>query len=104
MDIDTFNKNNIATALLNLAQRVKQRRLEMNLTQRNFAKRAGVGYDAYRRFESNGEINLRNLMLCAMVLDELDAFNELFTQVKYQSIHDVIDEKKAKKRKRATDK
>jgi transcriptional regulator with XRE-family HTH domain len=104
MDIHTFNKNNIATLLLNLAQRVKQRRLEMNLTQKNFAKRAGVGYDAYRRFENNGEITLRNLVLCAIVLDEVDAFNELFTQVKYQSIHDVIDEKKAKKRKRASNK
>ena len=104
MDIDTFIKNNVANILLKLAQRVKQRRLEMNLTQKIFAKRAGVGYDAYRRFENNGEITLRNLVLCATVLDEGDAFNELFTQVKYQSIHDLIDEKKAKKRKRATDK
>jgi len=104
MDINTFNKGNVATVLLHLAQRVKQRRLEMNLTQKNFAKRAGVGYDAYRRFENNGEITLRNLVLCAMVLDEVDAFNELFTQVKYQSIQDVIDEKKAKIRKRASNK
>ena len=30
-----------------------------------------VGYDAYRNFENSGEITLKNLVLCAIALDEI---------------------------------
>lgn len=66
------------------------RRLEQNLTQQKFAKRVGIGHDAYRKFKNTGETSLRNPVLCAIVLEEVNAFYELFTQVKYQSIQDVI--------------
>lgn len=38
------------------------------MTQKDFAKRAGVGHDAYRKFENTGDITLRNLVLCAFAL------------------------------------
>lgn len=104
MDIDTINKMTVSDVLQKMAKRVKQRRLELNLTQKDFAKRAGVGYDAYRTFEKTGEITLRNLVLCATILDETHAFNGLFTQQKYQSIQDVIKQKKEVKRQRASKK
>jgi transcriptional regulator with XRE-family HTH domain len=102
MDIDTINSLTVSAILQKLANRVKQRRLELNLSQKDFAKKTGVGYDTYRKFEITGEITLQNLVLCATVLGETDAFNELFSQAKYQSIQDVIKEKNKKKRQRAS--
>jgi len=100
MDIDTIISKSPDTILKKIAERVKDKRLELNLTQKAFAKRAGVGYDAYRTFENKGEISLRNLVLCAIVLDETDAFAELFTVRTYQSIDELLKMQGEKKRKR----
>jgi len=102
MDIDTIIDNSSDTILKKIAERVKVKRLERNLTQKSFAKRAGVGYDAYRKFENTGEITLRNLVMCAIVLDDVDAFAELFTKKSYQSINELLKIQKEKKRKRGT--
>lgn len=56
MDIHTIIANSPDAVIKGIAERVKERRLQLNLTQRALAKRAGMGYDAYRRFESTGEI------------------------------------------------
>jgi len=100
MDIDTIISNSFDAILEGIAERVKERRLERNLTQKAFAKRAGVGYDAYRKFENTGEITLRNLVLCAIALDDTDGFTELFVQKSYQSIDELLKTKETKKRKR----
>lgn len=50
MNINAIISNNPDSILKDIARRVKERRLERNLTQKAFAKRAGVGYDAYREF------------------------------------------------------
>ena len=102
MDIDTIINNSSDAILKKIAERVKVKRLERNLTQKSFAKRAGVGYDAYRKFENTGEITLRNLVMCAIVLDDVDAFAELFTKKSYQSINELLKIQKEKKRKRGT--
>lgn len=85
-----------------IASRVKERRLEQNYTQKAFSNRAGVGYDAYRRFENSGEITLRNLILCAIALDMLADFDTLFAQKSYQSMDDLLKSKGTKKRQRGS--
>jgi transcriptional regulator with XRE-family HTH domain len=100
MDIDAIISRSPDSILIKIAGRVKDKRLERNLTQKAFAKRAGVGYDAYRKFENTGEITLRNLVLCAVVLDEIDAFAELFTKRTYQSTDELLKMQREKKRKR----
>ena len=100
MDINTIISANPNTILKSIAARVKARRLEKDLTQRAFAARAGVGYDAYRHFEQTGEISLRNLVQCAMVLDDLERFNTLFSTRQYASLDALIDGKQAKTKKR----
>ena len=102
MDIDAIISRSPDSILKKIAERVKEKRLERNLTQKAFAKRAGVGYDAYRTFENTGEITLRNLVMCAIVLDEADVFAELFTKRTYQSIDELLKIQKEKKRKRGT--
>ncbi len=85
-----------------ISQRVKTKRLEQNLTQKAFAMRAGVGYDAYRRFETTGEITLHNLVLCAVALGETDEFLQLFTRRSYKNIDELLKLNNNQKRKRGS--
>jgi transcriptional regulator with XRE-family HTH domain len=102
VDIDIIINNSLDSVLKRIAGRVKERRIERNLTQKAFAKRAGVGYDAYRKFENTGEITLHNLVLCAIALDDVDNFAELFAKKTYQSIDELLKTKEIKKRKRGS--
>jgi transcriptional regulator with XRE-family HTH domain len=102
MDIDTIKMLSSDKILKGIAERVKSRRLERNLTQKAFAKRAGIGYDVYRKFENTGEIMLRNLVLCAIALDDVEGFMELFSKKSYQSIDDLLKTQDVKKRKRGS--
>lgn len=102
MDIHTIINRTPDSILKGIAGRMKERRLEKNLTQRAFARRAGVGYDAYRRFESTGDITLRNLVLCAMALGDDDGFSDLFVRKSYESIDELLKVREVKKKKRGT--
>ena len=102
MDIDIIINHSLDSVQKGIAGRVKERRLELNLTQRAFAKRAGVGYDAYRKFENNGEITIRNLILCAFALDDVEGFTALFVRKSYQSLDELLKTKEIKKRKRGS--
>jgi len=102
MDIDTITNNAPVAILKGISERVKERRLEKNFTQKAFAKRAGVGYDAYRKFENTGEITLHKLVACAIILDATDEFSKLFSMKSYQSIDDLLERKVTKMRKRGS--
>jgi len=69
-----------------IAARVKKRRLELNLTQRALAARAGLVLATYRRFETSGEISLCNLIKLAFALDAVSDFEHLFAQRKYETL------------------
>jgi transcriptional regulator with XRE-family HTH domain len=100
MDITTVISNSPNAVIKGIAERVKARRLERDLTQKAFAARAGMGYDAYRKFESTGEISLRNLVQCALVLDQLEGFNNLFTTRQYTSLDALVKSQQTKQRGR----
>ena len=102
MDIDTIINKTPDAIMRGIAERVKERRLEKNLTQRAFAKRAGVGYDAYRRFENSGEITLQKLLLCAIILDTTDEFSKLFSTKSYKSIDELLEKKATKRKQRGS--
>ena len=102
MNISIIINSSPIHILNGIAERVKDRRLERNLTQKAFAKRAGIGYDVYRKFENTGEITLRNLVLCAIALDDVDGFKELFMRKSYQSIDELLKTQEVKKRKRGS--
>jgi transcriptional regulator with XRE-family HTH domain len=100
MDIDTIIGISPDAVVKEIATRVKARRLEKDLTQKAFAARAGVGYDAYRKFEATGDTTLRNLVRCAVVLDDLEDFNDLFVTKQYSSLDALIESNRAKTKKR----
>lgn len=83
-----------------VAERVKQRRLEKDWTQKMLATKAGISLAFYRRFESSGEISLRSLVMLAFALDMTDEFETLFNRKTYQSIDDIIKANQLKRKKR----
>ncbi len=91
-NIIAFNISNPSEIALNIASRVKERRLELDLTQEGMAKRAGLKFATYRRFEQTGKISLEGLLKLGFALDALSDFDVLFTQRKYQSLDDVLNE------------
>jgi transcriptional regulator with XRE-family HTH domain len=61
-----------------MIERVKLRRKELGLSQRDLGIRSGVSYASLRRFESVGEISLCSLLKIANALGALLDFSELF--------------------------
>ena len=84
-----------------LASRIRQRRLEKNLTQSELSVRSGMSLASYRRFEKTGEISLKSLILIAKALNLANDFMTLFNQPAYRSIEDVIKSQKPHQRSRA---
>ena len=93
-NILSFNITNPAELAIQIATRVKTRRLELNLTQEGLASRAGIKFATYRRFEQTGEISLRGLLQIGFALNALSDFDALFQQQQYQSLDDVLNEQK----------
>lgn len=91
-NILSLNMATPAEVSLQIAARVKARRLELNLTQEGLAARAGLKFATYRRFEQTGEISLRGLLQIAFALNALSDFDALFGQRQYQSLDDVLNE------------
>ena len=89
MAFDVVSPSEVA---LQIAARVKTRRLELNLTQEGMAARAGLKFATYRRFEQTGEISLKGLLQIGFALNVLSEFDVLFAQKQYQSLDDVLNE------------
>lgn len=84
---------------LQIASRVKARRLELNLTQEGLATRAGVKFATYRRFEQTGEISLRGLLQVGMALNAMSDFDVLFAQRQYRTLDDILNEQKVTRKR-----
>lgn len=61
-----------------IADRAKDRRLSMNLSQEGLARRAGISGGTIKRFEKTGHISIDSLLKISLVLGELDAFDYFF--------------------------
>jgi len=95
--LDAFNPTTLAKGI---ASRMRDRRLELNLTQKGLAAKAGVSLGSLKRFENNFEISLKHLLLISLVLDATEQFEELFSTKQYQSIDEMLKATKSQKRKR----
>ena len=77
---------------LKLAQRVRNIRRRRSLSQEQLASMSGVSYGSVKRFESTGQISLLSLTKIAMALDIADELRNIFSQVPYRDIKEVINE------------
>jgi len=75
---------------MKLAQRVRNIRRRRKISQEELSRMSGVSYGSVKRFEATGKISLLSLTK----LDMADELRELFTQVPYRNIQEVIDERK----------
>lgn len=86
--LDTFNPAIIARGI---AERMRARRLEMNLTQQGLANKSGVSLGSLKRFERSHEVSLRHLLLLAVVLDATEEFALLFSRRQFENIDQVLN-------------
>lgn len=77
---------------LKLAQRIRNIRKRRSISQEKLASMSGVSYASVKRFESTGQISLLSLTKIAMALDIADELRNIFSQVPYRDIKEVINE------------
>ena len=77
-----------------LAKRLKDIRKRKKLSQENLAYKSGVSLGSLKRFESTGKISLLSFTKLAKVLGYSDDIEDLFTEPRYESIEEVINERK----------
>ena len=75
-----------------IAQRVRKIRKRRSITQEKLASISGVSYGSIKRFETTGQISLLSLTRIAIALDLADELRNIFTQVPYKDIQEVINE------------
>ena len=95
--LDDFNPVAIAKKM---AERLRKRRLFLNMSQKALSIKSDVSLGSIKRFENGGEISLKHLLKLALVLDALDEFHTLFPEQEYNSIDDILKSRKLKERKR----
>ena len=78
----------------NLALRVRNIRKRRSISQEKLASISGVSYGSIKRCEATGQISLISLTKIAMALDMADELRNLFTQVPYKDIREVINERR----------
>tara|TARA_R110000751_G_scaffold41519_1_gene97338 strand:+ start:308 stop:607 length:300 start_codon:yes stop_codon:yes gene_type:complete len=86
-----FNMLSPAEIIGGLAERMKRRRIDLGLTQRELAARANVSYASLRLFETSGKISLESLVKIAFALDAEAEFEQLFPGRPPKTIDDVVD-------------
>ena len=78
---------------LALAQRLSRIRKRRNLSQQQLSERSNVSFGSIKRFETSGQISLISLTKLCVALGCVDEIRNLFTNVEYASIEEVIRER-----------
>ena len=74
-----------------IAKRVRTLRKKRKISLKRLSEMSGVSYGSLKRFEASGEIALKSLIKIAIVLDCVDAFEELFAYQQPRSIQEIMD-------------
>lgn len=77
-----------------LGQRIRRRRLAMNLTQVEAAARAGVAYRTWRRLEADGKASIEDLVRAATALRCEQALATLFPEPATASMDALLNQQK----------
>jgi transcriptional regulator with XRE-family HTH domain len=79
-----------AQILQGVAARMKRRRLDFNLTQRELAERSGVSYGSLRLFEETGKASFEAVVKIAFALEAESEFESLFPQRPVRTLEEII--------------
>ena len=75
-----------------LAGRIRNIRKRRSISQQKLADMSGVSYGSIKRFETTGQISLVSLTRIAMALGIADERRNIFSQVPYRNIEELINE------------
>lgn len=75
-----------------IAQKIVRLRKRKKITQKQLAARSGVSLGSLKRFEQSDEISLQSLTKIAIALDVENELEDLFNNVPFASIEEVINE------------
>lgn len=78
----------------NLADRIRGVRKRRSISQERLSQISGVSLGSVKRFEATGKISLLSLTKIAMALDCADEIRNIFQQIPYRNIEEVIRESK----------
>ena len=78
--------------ILDLANRVKRIRKRRKISQEELAIKSDVSFGSIKRFESTGQISLISLVKITYALDLVDEIKNLFTNIEYTSIDEVLND------------
>lgn len=77
-----------------LADRVRNIRRRRSISQEKLSSMSGVSLGSLKRFEAFGKISLLSLTKLAIALDCAEEIKDMFCQVQYKNIEEVIREGK----------
>ena len=77
----------------NLAKRIRNIRRRRRISQERLSEISGVSLGSVKRFEATGNISLLSLTRISIALDLADEIRNIFTEVPYQSIEEVIHDR-----------
>lgn len=83
-----------------IAEKVRAKRLALNLSQKTLSERSGVSYGVLKKFEQTGQISLQSLLKLSLVLGSIKDFNNLFVLARPEealSLDDLMQEHKRKR-------
>lgn len=75
-----------------LAKRIRDIRKRRSISQERLAMSSGVSFGSIKRFENTGKISLISLTKIAIALGCTDEIRNMFTNIPYQNIEEVINE------------
>ncbi len=91
--MDTFNFNQKTPKEINkmIAERIRNIRKRRKLSQEKLSEKSGVSLGSVKRFENIGEISLSSLTKLAIALGCENELEQLFEDIPFESIQEVID-------------
>ena len=78
---------------LALARRVRNIRKRRGFSQQQLSERSNVSLGSIKRFETSGQISLLSLTKLAVALNCSDVIRQMFTDVEYENIGEVLRER-----------
>lgn len=77
-----------------VATHTKVLRKRLKISRQKLSEMSGVSYGSIKRFEETGNISLLSLTKVAMALDASEDIKNIFSDVPYKSIQEVINEQR----------
>ena len=100
--LDGFVLNNAGDIAMAVAQDLRRRRVEKDITRRQLAAQSGVPLASIARFEREGKISFDGLIRLAMALGYVSEIKSMFSQPKYDTIEELDQIRRNMNKKKAT--